>query len=281
MVIGVARAVVASSKLFKFVISTNQVNSNLRTLANAAGYSGYGHVEVTINSNIDCYASNTSNYGLTIGTFPSGITVTLINNGYISGAGGYGGGGLRDDAGGTPYSAQNGGPALNASTVSGFTFKLNNSAGQIRGGGGGGGYGGNSYGGDDSPGSISDLRSGAGGGGGGQGTAGGAGGNPGSSGGATGNAGTTGNSLGAGSGGSAITNNNGIVAGAGGAGGGWGQSGSNGLHPPTPQFTIYEELWYVLSSGIGSGGLAGSSVYGYNKVDWLNTGTIYGPTVNT
>ena len=93
MVAGVARASLMARKTFVFAIASNQTNANLRTLANAAGYSGAGDVIATINSGVDLYATTTGNYGLDVGSFPSGSVITLVNNGYISGCGGAGGGG--------------------------------------------------------------------------------------------------------------------------------------------------------------------------------------------
>ena len=283
MVIGVARAgLISGANIFKFNIASNQVDANLRTLANAAGYSGYGDVEATINSGVDLYASSTSSYGLNIGSFPSGRTVTLINNGYISGCGGAGGTAWRDyESGSTPVAPTAGGPALYCVT-SGFILKINN-ANTIRGGGGGGGYG--------PAGSGSyyyeyvDLYSGqlvsayytgaagGGGGGGGQGTQGGAGGGFGSYGGASGNSGSAGNSSSGGGGGGGALNNDNFAAGNGGAGGSWGSSGSSGLAPPDPQ-NGYTPIDYAY--GPSAGGAGGAVTVGNSYVTWLATGTRYG-----
>lgn len=291
MVIGVARALVSSSKLFKFVISTNQIDANLRTLANAAGYSGYGHVEATINASIDCYASNTSNYGLTVGTFTSGITVTLINNGYISGAGGAGGqGGTGRDGNGYSWviaaQGSTGGNALNANAVSGFTFKLNN-AGTIRAGGGGGGGGGQAgyeYDQEALPRAV--VWCGGGGGGGGQGNAGGTGGplgvgfedyaNGGYYSGPTliGGLGNNGSTLGAGAGGpGGYVGGFPTAAGNGGNGGNWGQAGSTGLsgYSGVPDIDNY-------SYPGATGGSPGYSIVGYSKISIINAGTLQGDT---
>jgi hypothetical protein len=282
MVIGVARAgLISGANIFKFNIASNQVDANLRTLANAAGYSGYGDVEATINGGVDLYASSTSSYGLNIGSFPSGRTVTLINNGYISGAGGAGGTAWRDyESGSTPVAPTAGGPALYCVT-SGFILKINN-ANTIRGGGGGGGYGPVGSGSyyyeyyDFEGNLISGSYSGAaggGGGGGGQGTQGGAGGGFGSSAGASGSSGTAGNSSSGGGGGGSVVNNDGFTGGAGGAGGSWGSSGSSGLAPPDPQ-NGYTPIGYAY--GPSAGGAGGAATVGNSYVTWLATGTRYG-----
>ena len=95
MVIGVARAGIISGGLptFAFNISSTAANQNLRTLANAAGYTGVGNVKATIVSGVEIYSTTASTASLVTGSFPSGVTVTLINQGTVSGAGGAGGAG--------------------------------------------------------------------------------------------------------------------------------------------------------------------------------------------
>lgn len=283
MVIGTARASLIAAKGFKFTISSDQVNANLRTLANNAGYSGGGDVEATINTGVNCYASNTSNYGLNIGTFPSGTIVTLINKGFISGAGGNGSNAWTEGNPSSPTAAQAGGTALYTNNT-GFTVKLNNSAGTIRGGGGGGGWGADGYNsaGDNSPNSPTDGRVSGGGGGGGQGTVGGAGGVGGSYAGANGVNGSAGSSSGAGAGGAAIQNNNFIYGGAGGNGGSWGAAGASGTLAPTPQY-FYAACppdYYPIATnfGAGSGGAGGYSIVGYSKITVISIGTLQGGT---
>ena len=124
MPIGVARGALDAQKGFSFAISVASANANLFTLANAAGYPGYGNCTITINSGVDIFSA-TGAAALVPGSFPTGVTVTLINKGYISGAGGGGGSG-----GGLSMPSYNGsgggagGTALDASGVSGFTFKV-------------------------------------------------------------------------------------------------------------------------------------------------------------
>jgi hypothetical protein len=249
-------------------ISSDQANITLRTIADNAGYSGTGPVTITINAGVNVYSTSPTTAAIVTGSFSSGTIVTLINRGYISGAGGTGGTGYRDYAGSsTPTAPTDGGTALDATGVSGFTLKVDNTGGVIRGGGGGGGYGGGSSTLDNE---TFDCRSGGGGGGGGQGYSGGSGGGGGSI------AGTPpgwadgypGSASAAGAGGTGTTNNNGIKAGDGGAGGAWGTAGSSGSDPENPQGPNT-----ITSTGAGGGGAGGNSVTGNSNITWLATGT--------
>lgn len=295
MVVGTARASLIAAKtspVFSFTITTNQVNANLRSLANAYGYNGISNVLAVINPGVDLYASDINNFGLTVGSFPAGSIVTLINYGAISGAGGAGGTPFQEFPWppyppSTPIAAQNGGPAFNATSISGFTFRINNS-GSIRGGGGGGGYGAASYTDADVnyPYNPYDGRCAGSGGGGGQGTVGGAPGPSGNYAGSISVAGIAGSVNGPGAGGGTIANNNGVYAGDAGAGGTWGQPGQSGTMPPTPHTFIDPETGSPIQFGIlslygpGAGGAGGISIYGVNRPVWLYAGTILGPMVN-
>jgi hypothetical protein len=184
-------------------ISSNTTNYNVRTSAIAAGWnqSSAVGVLVTINTNVVVGSSSTGSYALDTGPFPTGSSVTIVNNGSILGAGGAGGNGDVDGS--------SGGPAIRSQV----TTTINNLG--IVGGGGGGGGGGTSF--------VFKDAYGGGGGGGGQGQNGGAGGT-----GATGTAGpagsgTSGTSTTPGSGGGGNSGNNG------GSGGALGSSGSNGI----------------------------------------------------
>jgi len=72
-------------------------------------------------------------------TFPNLETFTLVNEATIFGRGGAGGG---DDNDAFPDFAQDGAPGEDAITLSGNDIDIDNSAGNIWGGGGGGGFGG-------------------------------------------------------------------------------------------------------------------------------------------
>jgi hypothetical protein len=236
MPIGVARASVlgATAKEFLVAISASTSNINLRTVANAAGYSG-GDCKITINSGVDVWSASTGAAALVPGSWPSGVTVTLIINGTISGCGGNGGNSQYYAC--APNYGGNGGTALAATGISGFTFKVDNGSGTIRGGGGGGAASAYNY--------TCCCPSGlypGGGGGGGQGHNGGAGGN---------------GALGGGTGG----NGSPSAPGAGGAGY---QNGGNGGTWGSPGASTY---------GGGYGGSGGNSVTGNSNITWINTGT--------
>ena len=100
-------------------------------------------VTLTINSGVVVSSSAAYLYAIETGTFPSGSTIHIINQGYIIGQGGYGGdggaayGSYSTATGTSPGSP--GGPALSLQ----FPVTITNSAGYIySGGGGGGGAGG-------------------------------------------------------------------------------------------------------------------------------------------
>jgi hypothetical protein len=102
-------------------------------------WSGSGAINLTIkvNSGVILGSPNASSYALTVpNSFPNGSTITLVNSGYIVGAGGAGGapdhwpsGSGMGGAGGA------GGTAISISTA----MTINNTNGYIFGGGGGGG----------------------------------------------------------------------------------------------------------------------------------------------
>jgi len=185
--------------------TSNTANASLN-VNSISGYSaGKSNITVTVNSNVYLYATSTGNYGLNLSGGTSGDTLTLVNNGYIMGQGGKGGGNYT-----SPQTV--GGPALNVGTGIGIT--INNGSGYIGGGGGGGGFanyaaGGGAGGGDS-------------GGGSGAGSTGGSGGGPGSSGGNGSVAACCGCYWGGGGGGGRI------MPGSGGAGGCGGGSNVNG-----------------------------------------------------
>lgn len=128
-------------------VSSNTSTLNLRSRANAHGWSGNPAQAVTITIDPGVHVVS-----VVRGTWPAGFQPTLVNKGTISGAdgapgaGGLGGSGATGGLmafSGSPGGA--GGPALDARSG---PLKFDNSVGTIRGGrggGGGGGGGGGSY----------------------------------------------------------------------------------------------------------------------------------------
>lgn len=143
---GSATAVMLASGLrMALVVSASTTNYNLKSAAIAAGWDGVTPLELTctIAAGVAVGSSSTGNAAFDTGSgWPSGSILKLINNGYIVGKGGNGGGSAgkhspSSDAYHYAESGQPGGPALlaqNAITVENY--------GVIGGGGGGGGGGG-------------------------------------------------------------------------------------------------------------------------------------------
>lgn len=107
-----------------------------------------------VETNVVVGSSSATTPAMTVGTWPSGVTILIYNAGRIQGAGGKGG----DTVFGPPYSypGQKGGTSIYTRRA----ITLDNTGGKVYGGGGGGGGGGvNSVSGG------SDARGGAGGGG--------------------------------------------------------------------------------------------------------------------
>ena len=257
---------------FNYVISADTANFNVRTAAIAAGWDGIAPLKATVmvNAGVYVYSTSTASPAFDTGTpFPSGSTITLINNGYIYGMGGAGATGGRSippsPMAETPAAGSSGGPALNAQAA--ITVV---NIGVIAGGGGGGGGGGGAY--RDSGGWF---NSGGGGGGGGQGYNGGALGSGGSAGGAgtvaaaNGNAGTAGSKTANGTAGSGGASGGGEVGGDGGNGAALGATGSSGTAGTAGADG---------AAGSGSaGGSPGNSVTGNSNITWAVTGTRTGP----
>lgn len=81
----------ATSPTFSFSITSNQDRANLRSLAVAAGWNGTSAVVATLNAGVYIYSTVVGTAALTIdGSWPGGVT--LVNNGFIMGMGGTGGG---------------------------------------------------------------------------------------------------------------------------------------------------------------------------------------------
>lgn len=278
-------------KQFAFTVSSNQQEMNLSTYATSVGWDGSANILMTIASGVYIWSDSISVGGLTIPSSLNSI-VTIVNNGYIIGRGGNGGG--------YDGSPQNGGPAL-VNNATGVT--LTNASGAYIAGGGGGGSGGLSgYGGG---------GGGAGGGNGGRGRhengtiySGGTGGAVGQSGtqapqdvysggdGGRGQGGGTGGGGGAGSswfeglrsngggGGGRILNGSGGAGGTsdsagpigtGGAGGSLGNTGGDGTGT-----YVGDGGGGWGASGGGSGGSGGAAISGTAIATYTNNGTVYG-----
>jgi hypothetical protein len=123
-----------------------------------ASYSAATAITLTINSGILVRPSST--YALQItGTFPSGSTLTIVNNGVIMGIAGNGGNGA-DATANNSTAGTSGGDAMLLNYSNLGAVRINNTSGYILGGGGGGGGGCRAY-------SVFDLIQAAAGGGGG------------------------------------------------------------------------------------------------------------------
>jgi hypothetical protein len=116
-------------------ISSNVQNYNLRNAMIAAGYSGSGafNVTVTIGSGVYVWSDSVSLPAFDTGALTGG-TITIINNGYIIGKGGYGSPNSADWN--TTIVGQSGGNAIN---LQANVTIVNNAGAYIAGGGGGGG----------------------------------------------------------------------------------------------------------------------------------------------
>lgn len=112
------------------------VSSNITTGANAFALMGspsaVGTYRFVIATGVTLSSSSTATPGLTVGNFPAGSTVIIENNGTIKGRGGAGGAGSAVGTGGTGGA---GGPAVSIS--SGYAVRIDNTLGNIWGGGGG------------------------------------------------------------------------------------------------------------------------------------------------
>ena len=149
-----------------YTFSTNTACASLNITSLSGYVSGATDVTITVNSGVYIYASTVGPYctpspGLTLTGGTSGDTVTLVNNGYIMGAGGSG-----NPAPG-PYCSKPGTTALKI----GYPTTINNTNANayIGGGGGAGGYIG-SGGGAGGANGHENANSGAGGAGGGPGS---------------------------------------------------------------------------------------------------------------
>jgi hypothetical protein len=234
--------------VYNIVIPSNTNTFDFTNAAIAAGWSGsLAFFNLTIKSGVIVGAQSTGSNALTIPALPSGSRVTIINKGYIIGAGGSGGFGTPNSCtGGAAGNGAQGGTAfLCGAPVTFYNY------GYIWGGGGGGGGGGQGH---------FDTQQGCGGGGGGAGAVGG----PGGAGGAGGcDSGGYGAIGGSGSWNSGGSGGSGGVSG--GGGGGPGLAGAAGNY----------------SSGHGggapgAGGAPGYAILGNGWITWGSTGDIRG-----
>jgi hypothetical protein len=122
---------------YNVTISANTTNYNMKAAAITAGWNQTVKLtmSVTINAGVYVYSTSTGTYAFDTGsTFPTGTTLSLVNNGVILGNGGTGGNGRSTGITGIDRPAgTSGGPAFIARQVISVT---NN--GTIGGGGGGG-----------------------------------------------------------------------------------------------------------------------------------------------
>ena len=122
----------SSSVTASYTFTTSTVNASLN-IATLSGYvAGSTNVTVTVNSGVYLWANTTGGYGLSFSNGTTGDTLLLVNNGFIMGQGGYGGGTNYGVC--TQYAPIAGGSALNLS----YSATITNTSGYIGGGGGGG-----------------------------------------------------------------------------------------------------------------------------------------------
>ena len=245
-------------KKVDIVISADTTDYTLSLDKAGSGYiRGLTDVTLTINSGIYVGASSVARSALVVdSSWDVNDTVTIVNNGYIIGAGGAGGAAGTSGSGFSQWNGsqgQAGGTALQS-----FKSITINNSGVIGGGGGGGGGGGARLG-------LSNSAYGGGGGGGGRGYLGGAGAAGGGGASGSGGTGTSGTKNTFGTGGGGAEN-----AGAGGRGGDLGQAGLSGAGSTTgPSLTT--------GGAGGAGGLAYILMDGAT-ITWTSTGVIAGST---
>lgn len=283
---------------FSATISANTTGYDIRAAAIANGWNGTTRLIATITINSGVYVGAVSTSGFAIdtnssGTFPTGTTISIVNNGQIQGASGSGGNGgsATVTSGGTETAGSStGGTAGGKALKLRYATSITNN-GTIGGGGGGGGGGGAAA---WNNGNTTGHALAGGGGGGGHGYASGSGGSNGSQTetGITSYYSTefnnTGNNPGAGSptapGSGSGGSNAGIytiisfkttyvVYGTGGTGGGGGSLGSSGGSGTNGAF--YDGQGWSTSNG-SSGGGGGNYIEGSSFATWVATGTRYG-----
>jgi YD repeat-containing protein len=130
----------SSSSLYKVILVT--AASNLRTLANTAGYDGSTNAvyQFIVPWGTTIKGSSGGGIAINTGTWPSGMSLSLVVNGNVYGGGGTGGSGSGNPGSGNAGSA--GGDAVYCQYPISVTIA---SGASIKGGGGGGGSGGTVY----------------------------------------------------------------------------------------------------------------------------------------
>jgi hypothetical protein len=243
-------------------ISANTSNYDAYASRTGGYVPGVSDLTYTINSDVVIGATSTSAIAFTINSsFLATDTVTVVNNGRVTGAGGNGGAGANFAPGNTTNGGAGGGGGTALSVARAATITNN---GTVAGGGGGGGGGGGSYFGRNAK---SDDNIAGGGGGGGAGSIAGSGASGGFAAGQennyNGRAGASGSLTAGGGGGATSGGGYGAPTGYGGAGGSPGVAGTAGV---TGQRG---------TSG-GAGGAAGFYATGNSNITWAATGTRLG-----
>jgi hypothetical protein len=132
----------SNSNVINITIASNVKNYNIYTNRGSNYRAGISTINLTINSGVVVGSTSRTTYSLDTGSgWATGDTISIVNNGYIAGAGGKGGrGNSTTFATGTPGIA--GGPGINLQ----WPVSITNANGYIYSGGGGGGGGGGSNG---------------------------------------------------------------------------------------------------------------------------------------
>jgi hypothetical protein len=116
------------------VLSTDSLNFDLMNQVGANYIAGKSDVTVTVNSDVVVGSSSVSNPAMRIRDFVTGDTVTLVNHGYIVGAGGSGGSAAGGGGGGGAGQTAGAG-GISSSTVLMNSLYLTGEPGQLLTGG--------------------------------------------------------------------------------------------------------------------------------------------------
>jgi hypothetical protein len=254
-------------------IDNDSVNLNLRTIHDTlyAPPTGVETVVFVVSAAVKVGSVSTALYAIETGSWPAGVSLSMVNLGRVQGKGGRGGDGACDDSGyggALSNDAQNGEPGGNALHVT-YAISIDNLSGQLWGGGGGGGGG-----------TVGDAFD-AGGGGGGSGagyttTGGGLGRDGGFTNVVPGGNGGDGITDAGGAGGAEVSSPFGTPDGHGGLGGG---GGGPGLAGSAGSLGFAGTGSLPLRAGPGTGAAAGNYVVGNALVTWVNNGDRRGGVV--